>query len=298
MSQFRDFQVVTITGLTFAVWEIQIGPITGTFGASDSLQWDSSAGLGTMIGQVPTNNTIKFYRNSGAFPAVGNLLTSVSSGATATITGIVTTNENGRHINPPLFLTSPSQGALAVNDVATVRTAEGAFVERAITVVDAEDKFTVSPAWPSPFNIDVPGYVTRDFTPNLGLPLPSTGDAIIAQQIRSAFLKLDTQDPVGAWTTTHSYGTNWQDKAGSPFRFRAEHGRVILDGISEKTSAMAVSDVVMTLPSGFRPLYLTEYGTLADGNAVEIQTDGDVVVVTDGAVSDEIHFAGLSFPTT
>ena len=79
-------------------------------------------------------------------------------------------------------------------------------------------------------------------------------------------------------------------------RFRNEHGRVILDGIAEKTVGIAVVETALTLPAGFRPAYKQIYPLLPLGHGIEIDTDGTLDVVIDGgAVADELHLEGISF---
>jgi len=307
MTQFRNFHINGTGTSVKSVWSVTIGTVTGTFTLSESITWDSSAGTGTLL-SVPISNAIaRFSRTSGDFPEEGDLITGSSSGATATITSISTQDETGIHQNPPLFKTSPSQGAVKVNDLVVIKTAAGAFLRKKVLAIPGEDELTIDSGFGATC-VDVPTVIYRDFTPNLLLPLPSAGDALVANQIREAFLVLDNQNPVEDWQAGPTLVSGWRqlDAVTSPnrpsYRFRKEHGRVILDGgIELIAGAITVvhgseSVPIFTMPVGYRPTYQQLF-TVYDGVVVEINTAGWARILGSASVTtDEVHFEGLSYP--
>ena len=100
------------------------------------------------------------------------------------------------------------------------------------------------------------------------------------------------------------FGSGWGNYGGGVFEdcTYSKIGRlVVLHGLATKTGgAPAASDVIGTLPAGYRPAGMLRFGTRGENaNAawvVDVQADGDVVwMAGDATETDYTSLSGIAF---
>jgi len=245
MSQFKDFNVVVTNGSTTvrAIWEVSIGTITGgPYTVGEGLTWGTT-GVGTHV--IDQSGKMRLYRTAGEEPESGDTITGGTSGATCVISDISVVNQYGIGVNPPRFYDSPSQSGCAAGDGFVVNAATAAAVYQDLGTVTSShrDYFPLAVAWTGPTLVDVPAYITRDFTANNDYPLPNPGDARAATIIAKALKMIDTVVVAAGWKDVDSdsvsgWQGNWDDKGGTgdfTVKWRHEFGRVIFSGAAERT---------------------------------------------------------------
>lgn len=315
MSQFRNIRLSGVddsgTYRLYATWVVSVGAVTGgSFIFNEDVSWDSSAGAGKFWKEV--NGLLYFDRRSGVVPEVGDTVTGGNSGATTTILSIDTLDPEGLDQNPPGFLTSSTQGPVAAGDSVQIDDGTSGAQTIKILTIPEEDQITV--------DIDIStvswakAWITRDRTPNLGLPLPRPGNARTANEIAEAFGLLDGLRVVSDWKdvatdSTAGYGSDWTDVVSAGLRWRTEPVK-LSDGTSFSfvqmsgacnfndgaTNLPAANTLIFTLPSADAPDQLVRFVT-TDGYTIEVQTDGEVRVHTVGDADPNIFFDLVRYPT-
>jgi len=291
-----------------AVWEVSVESITGTFSTSDAITWDSGLRSGTVVNQID-GDLLRFVLIAGSGISKGDVITG-ANGASAVVSSVPTLSDEGYSINPPYWKIGffTKQGFLSNGDIVFLQTKEGSFVNRAISVVNGDSLFQVLPGFPPGFT-DVDMYAARDYSTLEKLPLPQTGDRVVGELYKEGLLIAESFDPFSdnmvAENAGVAFGGLWSHKRNSSateissyVEIAHHHGRVLMSGCASKaTSAMAVNDVVMVLPYGYRPDYTVKF-RVNDGNDIQINTSGEVKIIKDGGVSDEIHFSQVAFVAT
>lgn len=315
MSQFQNFNcVVTGGSITVrAIYDVVVGVVTGSgFTAGETVNY-TGGGVGVFASLV--SGRFRFYRTSGPEAVVGNVFTGVSSSSTVQITSVVTQNESGIDVNPPRFADSPSQGALVAGASFVVQSAAASGITMQVAGGITRDSFDLTSVWTGLTFTDVPGFLTRDFTPNNGFPLPQPGDGQTASIIATALRKIDTLVPIfGPWKTVVSdaggYAANWTDASGTgdfTVGWRNESGRIVLRGVAHRTSGTSSPSTIFTLPVGDRPRSRVQFvqastniaGSTSIALYIRIEVDGVVSFVgtVSGTMVSEVCLDGIQFTT-
>jgi hypothetical protein len=122
----------------------------------------------------------------------------------------------------------------------------------------------------------------------------------MAAETRRALAPIEAVKVIGA-TGEPAFQNSWTSLAGfGPFGFwrDANTGLVHFQGIIQNSGDPLANSVVCTLPLGYRPALPRFLQGLVNNLAstfVEIQADGDVVIVSNLGASAAVYFDGLFF---
>jgi hypothetical protein len=122
----------------------------------------------------------------------------------------------------------------------------------------------------------------------------------MAAETRRSIAPVEGVKIVGA-TGEPAFQNSWASLAGyGPFGFWRDHnsGLVYFQGIIQNSGDPAANSTVFTLPPGYRPTlprFLQGLVNTLASTFVEIQADGDVVIVSNLGASAAVYFDGLFF---
>jgi hypothetical protein len=126
---------------------------------------------------------------------------------------------------------------------------------------------------------------------------PATGS--VAGVLTAADKTLLNQITTGGPWIAFPYGANWSDLAGgngAGLYKKDPFGRVWLSGVAKKVIALALPDIIGTLPVGYRPIAVHRWLTVYGGVNAEIYVDtaGVLRLLTGGAATG-VSLDGIQF---
>lgn len=299
MSQLRGGKVVVLDGTSkvYAVWAVKVGSDPG-IAADATVEWGTAgfsfgtgaeSGSGKYVGYDASRQEARFYRTSGAAPAVAEELKDGTN--TATLLSMRTVDADGEAINPPGL-----DGAQAGDIFSVV----GDALAIQVTGTPVSDQLDLLSNWVGDQK-DVRYGVTRDFTANRSYakPVPNSINAaavagraldsvdqdvqnLIDSVGRRAYLVVDGVDLTG--TTPVELVA---PLAGTITRLRTVVTAALTGGPGSVKAQVNTSDVVgsdVTIASGEVLGATDDSGAISDASNVVAAGDR-VSLVPDGTPS-------------
>jgi hypothetical protein len=230
--------LVTVTnGITTVrhVWTAYFATSpAASFVVGEALTW-TGGGVGVVTSWDGALKRLRFTRTSGGFPAVGNVVTGGTSGATGPIA------ERGE-FDPPDF-----DGLLTPANTNLFSVIGTPYVYQLTTTI-TEDNFVLSSAYTQPTQLEAPYGIAVSYTPNLKLPLLEYGDADAPSMISRAFGILDARFPVPYVHARHTAAAN---VAGGTFTSGAWQIRTLNSLVASTVSGVSLgSNRLSGVPAG------------------------------------------------
>jgi hypothetical protein len=299
--QFMGFNCVVVNGsnLVRAVWKINVGTVTGTFVAGESLKWPGAGGANNGVFLFTTGSGGQLYLYMTVDtpePAIGDTIYGVTSTATAVIASMPAISFPDFCGNPPRFADSPEQGTIATNDIFFISGQPPMLVGATIDIKRAS--FRLSSVWGgSTFNETTVGLypqgriaiVARDREPTYGFPLLGPSDKfsgeVYSEAIRRIAAQLAAGGGAGAPTSWSALALTspWVQRTGAAIPARSYYPAsdvVRLKGVIETNSVTIAKGASIlsganVLPSGSRPAENLEV-EVGGGEVILVKTDGSI----------------------
>lgn len=275
--------VTTGSNAVRGVHSITVSAVVGEFLNTEDCFWGVD-GVGKIVEHDTVLNLLRFYRVSGAAPAVGNVIT--NPGATKSATISTFRSDTAPRFDLLLAGLIPTRFWLPEDGV----------VYGITTTPVGADYFSLSALFGESTRDDNDYAVLRDFTPYFGWPLAMPGDihhaTIDSEQALAIESTIRPQPAIDAGLIP-----SWQLATGGDAQYvKDADGVVHVWGAVRKPSG-ALPSTILHLPAGFRSARYRRFvcATAVGVAIVELTPLTGELICISGTVDTYLHLDGIQF---